>query len=56
MEQRYKISTRPSTSSRGVVRTVVDRMLRLEEEYESGLNAPKRGELGGRAVLVPGER
>lgn len=41
--------------ARGVVRTVVDRTLPLEE-YESGLGALERGELVGRAVLVPGER
>ena len=41
--------------ARGVVRTVVDRTLPLEE-YESGLEALERGELVGRAVLVPGER
>jgi alcohol dehydrogenase, propanol-preferring len=38
---------------RGVVRTVVDRPLPLEQ-FQSGLNAPERGELVGRAVLVPG--
>ena len=38
---------------RGVVRTVVDRTLPLER-FESGLNALERGELVGRAVLVPG--
>jgi propanol-preferring alcohol dehydrogenase len=37
---------------RGVVRTVVDRTLTLEQ-FESGLNALERGELVGRAVLVP---
>src|SRR5919107_1524302 len=37
---------------RGVVRTVVDRTLPLEQ-LESGLNALERGELVGRAVLVP---
>ena len=37
---------------RGVVRTVVDRTLPLEQ-FESGLNALERGELVGRAVLVP---
>jgi len=37
---------------RGVVRTVVDRTLALEQ-FESGLNALERGELVGRAVLVP---
>jgi alcohol dehydrogenase, propanol-preferring len=39
---------------RGVVRTVVDRTLPLEQ-FESGLDALERGELVGRAVLVPGE-
>ena len=39
---------------RGVVRTVLDRTLPLEQ-FESGLNALERGELVGRAVLVPGE-
>jgi propanol-preferring alcohol dehydrogenase len=38
---------------RGVVHTVVDRTLPLEQ-FESGLNALERGELVGRAVLVPG--
>src|ERR687885_164508 len=38
---------------RGVVRTVVDRTLPLEQ-FESGLNALEHGELVGRAVLVPG--
>src|SRR5215216_6738784 len=38
---------------RGVVRTVVDRTLALEQ-FESGLSALERGELVGRAVLVPG--
>ncbi len=38
---------------RGVVRTVIDRTLPLEQ-FESGLNALERGELVGRAVLVPG--
>lgn len=37
---------------RGVVRTVIDRTLPLEQ-FESGLNALERGELVGRAVLVP---
>ena len=37
---------------RGVVCTVVDRTLPLEQ-FESGLNALERGELVGRAVLVP---
>ena len=37
----------------GVVRTVIDRTLPLER-FESGLNALERGELVGRAVLVPG--
>ena len=37
---------------RGVVRTVVDRTLPLEQ-FESGLNALERGELVGRAILVP---
>ncbi|MDQ3737272.1 MAG: hypothetical protein M3318_07535 [Actinomycetota bacterium] len=35
-----------------MVRTVVDRTLPLEQ-FESGLNALERGELVGRAVLVP---
>ncbi len=39
--------------ARGVIRTVVDRTLPLER-FESGLNALERGELVGRAVLVPG--
>ena len=39
--------------ARGVVRTVVDRTLPLEH-FEDGLNALERGELIGRAVLVPG--
>jgi alcohol dehydrogenase, propanol-preferring len=38
---------------RGVVRTVVDRMLPLEQ-FEDGLEALEKGELIGRAVLVPG--
>jgi propanol-preferring alcohol dehydrogenase len=38
---------------RGVVRTVIDRTLPLER-FELGLNALERGELVGRAVLVPG--
>src|SRR5919205_2116523 len=38
---------------RGVVRTVVDRAVPLEQ-FDSGLNALERGELIGRAVLVPG--
>ena len=38
---------------RGVVRTVVDRTLPLEQ-FESGLKALECGELVGRAVLVPG--
>jgi D-arabinose 1-dehydrogenase-like Zn-dependent alcohol dehydrogenase len=38
---------------RNVVRTVVDQTLPLEQ-LESGLNALERGELVGRAVLVPG--
>ena len=37
---------------RGVIRTVVDRTLPLEQ-FESGLEALERGELVGRAVLVP---
>jgi alcohol dehydrogenase, propanol-preferring len=37
---------------RGVVRTVVDRTLPLER-FESGLGALERGELVGRAVLLP---
>jgi hypothetical protein len=36
-----------------VVRTVIDRRLPLEQ-FQSGLNALERGELVGRAVLVPG--
>ena len=39
--------------ARGVVRTVVDRTLPLEQ-FEDGLNALERGELVGRAVLIPG--
>ena len=39
---------------RGVVRTIVDRALPLEQ-FESGLSALERGELVGRAVLVPSE-
>jgi alcohol dehydrogenase, propanol-preferring len=38
---------------RGVVRTVVDRTLPLEQ-FQSGLNALEGGKLAGRAVLVPG--
>jgi propanol-preferring alcohol dehydrogenase len=38
--------------ARGVVRTVVDRTLPLEQ-FESGLSALEHGELVGRAVLVP---
>jgi propanol-preferring alcohol dehydrogenase len=38
---------------RGVIRTVVDRTLPLEQ-FELGLSALKHGELVGRAVLVPG--
>ena len=38
---------------RNVVRTFVDQTLPLEQ-LESGLNALERGELVGRAVLVPG--
>ena len=38
--------------ARGVVRTVVDRTLPLEE-FQSGLDALARGEIVGRAVLVP---
>jgi alcohol dehydrogenase, propanol-preferring len=38
---------------RGVVRTIVDRTLPLEK-FESGIDALERGELVGRAVLVPG--
>ena len=38
--------------ARGVVRTVVDRTLPLAE-FQSGLDALARGELVGRAVLVP---
>jgi propanol-preferring alcohol dehydrogenase len=37
---------------RGVVRPVVDRTLPLEQ-FESGIDALERGELVGRAVLVP---
>jgi propanol-preferring alcohol dehydrogenase len=37
---------------RGVVRTIIDRTLPLEQ-FESGLSALERGELVGRAVLVP---
>ena len=40
--------------TRGVVRTVVDRTLPLEQ-FEAGLSALERGELVGRAVLVPSE-
>jgi propanol-preferring alcohol dehydrogenase len=39
--------------ARGVVRTVVDRTLPLDQ-FEPGLRALERGELVGRAVLVPG--
>jgi propanol-preferring alcohol dehydrogenase len=39
--------------ARGVVRTVLDRTLPLEQ-FESGLSALERGDLVGRAVLVPG--
>lgn len=39
--------------TRGVVRTVVDRTLPLEQ-FEAGLTALENGELVGRAVLVPG--
>ena len=38
--------------ARGVVRTVVDRTLPLEQ-FQTGLDALARGELVGRAVLVP---
>ena len=38
--------------ARGAVRTVVGRTLPLEQ-FESGLSALERGELVGRAVLVP---
>ena len=38
--------------ARGVVRTVVDRTLPLER-FQDGLDALARGELVGRAVLVP---
>jgi len=38
---------------RGIVRTVVDRTLRLEQ-YEDGLKALEQGELVGKLVLVPG--
>ncbi len=39
--------------ARGVVRTVVDRTLPLEQ-FDSGLSALERGELVGRAVILPG--
>ena len=39
--------------ARGVVRTVLDRTLPLEQ-FESGLSALEHRELVGRAVLVPG--
>lgn len=39
--------------ARGVVHTVVDRTLSLEQ-FESGLSALERGELVGRVVLLPG--
>ena len=42
-----------SLVERGVVRTVVDRTLPLEQ-FQRGLDALARGELVGRAVLVPG--
>ncbi len=38
--------------ARGVIRTVVDRTLPLEQ-FEAGLDALQRGELVGRAVLAP---
>jgi propanol-preferring alcohol dehydrogenase len=38
--------------ARGVVRTVVDRTLPLDE-FQDGLDALARGEVVGRAVLVP---
>ena len=38
---------------RGIVRTVVDRTLPLEQ-YEDGLKALEQGELIGKLVLVPG--
>jgi propanol-preferring alcohol dehydrogenase len=38
--------------ARGVVRTIVDRVLPLEE-WEAGLSALEQGELVGRAVLMP---
>jgi propanol-preferring alcohol dehydrogenase len=38
--------------ARGVIRTVVDRTLPLEQ-FEAGLSALEHGELVGRAVLVP---
>jgi NADPH:quinone reductase-like Zn-dependent oxidoreductase len=38
---------------RGVVHTVIDRRLPLEQ-FQSGLNALEVGQLVGRAVLVPG--
>lgn len=41
--------------ARGVVRTVVDRTLPLEQ-FQRGLDALARGELVGRAVLVPGAK
>jgi propanol-preferring alcohol dehydrogenase len=41
--------------ARGVVRTVVDRTLPLDR-FQEGLDALERGELVGRAVLIPGRR
>ena len=43
-----------SLVERGVVRTVVDRTLPLDQ-FQRGLDALARGELVGRAVLVPGK-
>jgi propanol-preferring alcohol dehydrogenase len=40
---------------RGVVRTLVDRTLPLED-FQAGLTALERGEVVGRAVLVPSAR
>ena len=44
-----------SLVERGVVHTVVDRTLPLEQ-FQRGLDALARGELVGRAVLVPGAK
>jgi len=38
--------------ARGVVRTVVDRTLPIER-FQEGLDAMERGELVGKAVLLP---